>query len=199
MADTHGCHDDLAVPDGDVLIHAGDLTSTGSLGELREVEHFFATLPHAHKIVIAGNHDWCFERQPEEARRILRSATYLQDETTSACGLQIFGSPWQPWFMSWAFNLERGAALADKWAAIPDDTDVVVTHGPPAGILDETFDGDHAGCADLFARITQVRPRLHVFGHIHEARGRLEKDGTTFVNASAGAGHNPPMVLDLTL
>lgn len=196
LSDTHGAHRDLDIPAGDILIHAGDLTLTGSLEEVAEFDHFLAQLPHPHKVVIAGNHDWCFERVPEDARSLLKNAIYLQDEATVVDGLRLYGSPWQPWFFDWAFNLERGQALAEKWRLIPDDTQILITHGPPLGIGDLAMDGRRTGCEDLLRRIDKVRPALHIFGHIHEARGTWRREGTTHVNACTYGGY-PPMVLRL--
>jgi Icc-related predicted phosphoesterase len=187
VSDTHGFHD-FDVPAGDVLVHAGDLTGRGRLRELEEANRWLASLPHPVKIAIAGNHDFCFQDEPAAARRALTAAIYLQDEGVEAAGLRFWGSPWQPWFYDWAFNLERGPALAEKWAQIPEDVDVLVTHGPPAGILDQTSDARAVGCADLLRRVAIVKPALHVFGHIHEARGALWKGPTLFVNASVDEG-----------
>src|SRR6266545_2807137 len=185
VSDTHGRHADTVVPAGDVFVHAGDLTRHGLLEEVAEFDAWLASLPHRHKVVVCGNHDWCFQRAPDEARRRLRHAVYLQDEAVAIEGLRFYGSPWQPWFLDWAFNLARGPDLAAKWALIPDDTDVLVTHGPPVGILDLTKRGDRTGCVDLLERVRIVRPKLHVFGHIHEAAGVARFGATLFVNASA--------------
>jgi predicted phosphohydrolase len=188
VSDTHGRHAETVVPDGDVLVHAGDVTLHGELGDVEEFDHWLASLPHRHKVVVAGNHDWCFQTHPEQARARLRHAVYLQDEAAVVAGLKFYGSPWQPWFLDWAFNLPRGPELAAKWALIPDDTDMLVTHGPPFGVLDVTRRGDHAGCADLVARVRTVRPGLHVFGHIHEAAGAVRDGDTLFVNAATHLG-----------
>ncbi len=200
ISDTHGLHDQLEIPDGDVLIHAGDLTRRGDLHEVRAFDNFLAGLGHRHKLVIAGNHDFCFERQPAAARELLRHAVYLQDQAIEVCGIRFYGSPWQPWFYDWAFNLRRGAEISAKWQLIPDDTQVLITHGPPLGHGDVTVCGDAAGCADLLERIRQVKPRYHLFGHIHEAYGISEDAGTTFVNASTCDFRyrpiQPPVVLD---
>jgi Icc-related predicted phosphoesterase len=184
ISDTHGFHDELELPPGDILVHAGDFTRGGTFEELAAFNAFLQRQPHPHKVVIAGNHDWCFQRAPQQARALLSAATYLQDEAVQVCGLRFYGSPWQPWFLDWAFNLPRGEALAEKWAQIPADTEVLLTHGPPAGICDSTYDDRCTGCEDLLARVRQLRPRLHVFGHIHESRGRWEEGGTIFINAS---------------
>jgi len=197
ISDTHGHHEQLRLPPGDLLLHAGDLTHSGTLDEVSELDAWLGQQPHPHKIVIAGNHDWCFEEKPEEARARLGNATYLMHEACEVLGLKIFGSPWQPWFLDWAFNLPRGPELAAKWAQIPDDTDLLMTHGPPRGLGDLGSNGEHLGCDDLARRVREVAPRLHVYGHIHEARGQWREDGVTFVNASAWDIAQGPIVIDL--
>ena len=196
VSDTHGWHRDLAVPDGDLLVHAGDVTRKGELDTVADFDRWLGSLPHRHKVVICGNHDFCFQEQPHAARALLTTAVYLEDNSVTLGGLTVYGSPWQPWFGGWAFNLPRGPELAAVWAKIPDRTDILITHGPPAGILDRTHRGDNVGCADLLARVLEVRPRLHVFGHIHEAAGLLDLDGTTFVNASVNADRSAPFVVE---
>ena len=195
IADTHGYHSDLSVPSGDILIHAGDLSQRGHLREVEDFNAFLAGLDHEHKIVIAGNHDFCFQEQPREARARLTNATYLEDQMTEVEGLKIYGSPWQPWFYDWAFNLQRGPEIAAKWALIPRDTDILITHGPPHGIGDRTYDGRFTGCEDLLQRIEDIEPRLHVFGHIHEAAGVWTRGRTTYVNASSNEGEDGPVVM----
>lgn len=201
LSDTHGLHAQIQVPDGDILVHAGDLTKRGGLGELQEAADWLRSLPHSHKVVIAGNHDFCLEQQPEKARELLHGLTYLEDESCHCAGLKIYGSPWQPWFHDWAFNLRRGEPLRKVWAQIPEDADIVITHGPPQGILDRCFDGREVGCQDLFERLEVVRPRLHVFGHIHEAYGQVQVGETLYVNASSCTlqyrAVQTPIVVDL--
>jgi Icc-related predicted phosphoesterase len=184
VSDTHGKHADLQIPDGDVLIHAGDILRCGLIEELEIFNEWLGTLPHRHKLIIAGNHDWCFERKPVEARKILTNGSYLQDEAVSIDGLVFYGSPWQPAFMNWAFNLPRGKKIARKWDQIPHQTDVLITHGPSYGILDECIDGKKAGCEELVHALKRIKPRYHVFGHIHEGYGVIERNGVTYVNAS---------------
>lgn len=200
ISDTHGLHDRLEIPPGDVLIHGGDLTSRGDLHEVRAFAAFLARLDHPHKLIIAGNHDFCFERQPAAARELLRHATYLQDDAAEIEGVRFYGSPWQPWFYDWAFNLERGAEIRAKWQLIPADTEVLITHGPPLGHGDVTVRGEAVGCADLLERVREVKPRYHLFGHIHEAYGTSEDGATTFINASNCDFRyrpvNPPVVID---
>lgn len=196
ISDTHAHHEGLALPDGDILVHAGDCTRRGALEDLEAFNDWLGRLPHRHKIIIAGNHDFCFERTPDESRRLVTNAIYLQDEAIVIEGIKIWGSPWQPWFFDWAFNLYRGQPIAAKWALIPNDTQLLITHGPPAGILDRTYSDYNVGCADLLERVLQIKPRLHVFGHIHEAAGQREIRETTFVNASIEGGHGGPVVFE---
>jgi predicted phosphohydrolase len=201
LSDTHGLHEHLRVPEGDLLLHAGDFSKAGRADEIERFDRWLGTLPHEHKVVVAGNHDFLFERDPARARALLRSASYLEDGLLEIGGLRIWGSPWQPWFFDWAFNLPRGPELAAKWALVPDRVQVLVTHGPPAGILDRTASEESVGCHDLAHALERIAPRLHVFGHIHESYGRLERDGTTFVNASNCDVRyrpvQPPIVVEL--
>ena len=201
VSDTHGRTRDLVVPDGDILLHAGDLTGRGRIKEIRGAHAWLASLPHRHKIVVAGNHDFGFERTPDEARAVMTDVTYLEDEEVTVEGLRIWGTPWQPWFHDWAFNLQRGAEMAAVWAKVPTGIDVLLTHGPPAGILDRTYRGEEVGCADQRAALARIRPRLCVFGHIHESYGQVEVDGTLYVNASTCNLEyepvQPPIVVEL--
>lgn len=199
MADTHLFHSDLDVPDGDVLVHAGDLLRGGTLKELDKGAAFLASLPHPHKIFVAGNHDRCFEELAETSReRLPRSVTYLEDAETTIDGVRFWGSPWQPWFHDWAFNLRRGEALAAKWALVPEGIDVLVTHGPPLGFGDRSSLGaSRQGCADLLARVRAVRPLLHLFGHIHEDGGVWQDGGTCFANVTTWECELSPRVFDV--
>jgi predicted phosphohydrolase len=203
-SDTHEQHAGLDVPDGDAFIHAGDLTFRGDLRAIRAFGAWVQALPHKHKIIIAGNHDWAFEREPASARVAIGDGTqgvmYLQDSGVTIDGVSFWGSPWQPWFLDWAFNLRRGSAIAAKWALIPANTDVLITHGPPMDILDSNGK-ENLGCADLTRRLGEIRPRAHIFGHIHEGSGVLVQAGTTYVNASicdaAYKPTNPVRVIDV--
>ena len=222
ISDTHNQHDQLTLPPGDLLIHAGDFSGTGTFKQMSAFFSWFAAQPHPHKVLVAGNHDitlhrefyqvlwWRFhrERADDEAIRahldsyISRGAFhYLQDQEVEVAGLRIYGSPWQPEFCSWAFNLPRGEPCAQKWAEIPVGVDVLITHGPPWGTLDQLDSGEHVGCEALQHEIfTRVRPKLHVFGHIHEGYGLAEVEGVILANASSCDGAyapvQPPLVLD---
>ena len=187
ISDTHGLHDELTIPEGDVLIHAGDFSRSGKTKELIEFNAFLLAQPHRHKIVIAGNHDWCFERDRNASEALLSAAVYLQDSSVDIEGVQFYGSPWQPRFFDWAFNLDRGEPLKQVWSRIPQNTDVLITHGPPLGIGDEVKDGYEVGCEDLLNAIERVQPKVHIFGHIHEGYGTYTRayaqKSTTFINA----------------
>lgn len=200
ISDTHNKHCELKVPSGDILIHAGDFSRKGSLEDLADFNQWLGELPHKYKILIAGNHDFCFQNHAKEARSLLTNAIYLEDSCEIIEGIKIYGSPWQPWFFNWAFNLKRGQEIAAKWALIPEDTKVVITHGPPYGILDKTKTGVIVGCEELLKKIEFIQPKYHIFGHIHEGYGVQIQGKTTFINASScDASYrliNPPIVVD---
>jgi len=197
VADTHCYEDQLpTIPDGDVFVHAGDLLRRGSLDELHRVAAWLRSLPHRHKVVIAGNHDWCFAREPAVAQKALADvAIYLEDSPTSVAGVSFWGSPWQPEFFGWAFNLPRGPALREHWSRIPQGVEVLVTHGPPRGIGDLVA-GDHAGCDDLLEAVERARPALHLFGHIHEAGGFSRHGTTAFANVTTAECTRGATVID---
>jgi predicted phosphodiesterase len=200
MADTHLRHEGLRVPDGDVLVHAGDLLAHGSLDELARAADWLRNFPHPVKVVVAGNHEICLQKRPAEARALLEGFVYLEDSAAEIHGLIFHGSPWQPRFRIWAFGASRGAELASKWALIPPRVDVLVTHGPPHGYGDRIVWRDlvrQVGCVDLLARVREVKPRLHLFGHIHQAPGRWEEGPITFANVTTDDGSLPASVFDL--
>ena len=205
LSDTHNCNQEIIVPDGDILIHAGDATIRGSIPEIEAFNDWFANLPHKIKIFVAGNHDWLFETNNSYARKMLDdSIIYLQDSFVNIEGLKIYGSPWQPRFFDWAFNLMRGAELAEKWKLIPLDTDILITHGPPHGILDEVprkYWIENTGCEELRKKVEEIRPKAHIFGHIHCGYGQTEQFGVKFINASnCDEEYNPtnaPIVFEI--
>lgn len=199
VADTHTFESDLgSIPDGDVFIHAGDILRGGLLDELEGPAAWIRQLPHAHKIVIAGNHDWCFERDRAAAVDVLgEGVTYLQDSGCEIGGLQFWGSPWQPEFNSWAFNLRRGAEIAAKWQLIPSDCDVLITHGPAEGYGDQCDMAVRAGCADLLRAMDRIRPTLHLFGHIHQDGGLTKSGWTTHANVTTWECERGATVIDV--
>lgn len=201
LTDTHHLFGRVEVPDGDLLLHAGDHSQMGSLPEIQAAAQWLASLPHRDKVVIAGNHDFCLHDLGSRAADIFSPMTYLLDRSVVVDGLTIYGSPWTPEFgRGWAFQVPRGDAAAKVWSRIPDDTQILITHGPPAGICDLTVGGEQAGCDDLLRRVKQVKPLLHLFGHIHEGYGCLQMDGCWSVNGSScSVGYvymQPPHVFD---
>ena len=206
FSDCHNRHQRLTVPAGDVLVVAGDFTELGENPEVEDFGRWLRTLPHPNKVVIAGNHDFGFQLRSKVVKKLLvdndPTVHYLRDKDVMIGGRKFWGSPWNPWFSNWAFNVPRGPLLAQKWAAMPVDTDVLVVHGPPYGILDKTWRGDAVGDQDLLDRIAVVQPQLVIFGHIHEARGMhvhtwTSGKTTTFLNVATDYGHEQPMVFDL--
>lgn len=190
ISDTHGFHDRIELPGGDVLLVAGDITGSGELPTVYSFSDWIKDVPYEYKVVIAGNHDFSFEKDDdrhEKAERALIDAgvDYLYDSSITIDGIKIYGAPWQPEFGGWAFNLPRGRSLELAWSKIPEDSDIVITHGPPFGILDKVYyDQIEVGCLELTKRLKAVEPAVHVFGHIHETYGVEEGDITTFINAS---------------
>jgi Icc-related predicted phosphoesterase len=184
ISDTHGFHNAVDIPEADILVFAGDITMHGELKIVENFNNYLGDLPHSMKIVIAGNHDFCFERDPEASADILTNGIYLQDQAIEIQGIRFYGSPWQPWFYDWAFNLQRGPEIREKWDLIPEDTDVLITHGPPLGHGDRVLQGESVGCQDLLETVERVQPKIHIFGHIHEGFGITHNENTTFINAS---------------
>ena len=194
----------VPVPDANVLIHAGDFCARGDVDEFQSFAAWLKELPHANKIVVPGNHDWFAQREPEMAKSMIRNAggVLLIDEQTIVNGYRFYGSPWQPAFCNWAFNLPRGGQkLTEKWAMIPFNVDVLITHGPRRRVCDYVH-SEYVGCGRLAERFRSLRPELHVCGHIHAAYGtHRDNNGCLTVNASICTERysptNAPVVVDL--
>lgn len=230
ISDTHGLHNGIAnpIPKGDVLVHAGDCTNRGREKEIEEFVYWYQNLKGFDtKIFIAGNHDFGFEhyngvRHNNQAPWLhnllneenlsqsdvvyLHDSEFIIESPEFSRPIKFYGSPWQPWFYDWAFNLPRfGDELKSKWDLIPEDTNVLITHGPPNGYGDYVYNwrqpGVNVGCELLIGRIMDVKPTLNVFGHIHEGNGVYYNDDTTFVNASVCNSKykpiNKPIIIDL--
>ena len=192
ISDTHNKHKHLTskgmgniLGSGDILVHAGDCTSMGQKHEINEFLKWFSNTEFEHKIFIAGNHDFGFEQKTDIDQEFKDlGVTYLFDNDVTIDGIKFYGSPWQPEFHNWAFNLPRGEELAAKWEKIPDDVDILITHGPAYGILDYAPIGGHVGCEELYRKIVEVKPKIHVCGHIHDSYGQKSMGGIEFLNAS---------------
>lgn len=187
ISDTHGLHQNLNLPGGDLLIHAGDICNRGTQQEVIRFVDWFEKQPDTYKVFIAGNHDFFLENftQQEIQKLLSPNLFYLCDSGVEIEGIKLWGSPITPEFYNWAFNRERGNAIDKHWQLIPHEIDILITHGPPFGILDRTFNNINAGCVDLLNRIQQINPSYHIFGHIHEACGTKTEENTTFINSSS--------------
>ena len=185
ISDTHGRHRFLRLPKADVLLHAGDITYHGDRREVEDFLNWFGNLPHPHKIFVAGNHDFFFEKEKLAIVKKMMppGVQYLMDEGVLINGIKIWGSPYTPKFYRWAFNKGRGEPLAEQWKKIPSDVDLLLTHGPVYGILDLTANEQHAGDKDLLTKVLAVKPKVHVSGHIHESAGLATRHGIKFINA----------------
>lgn len=205
ISDTHGLHDQLDLPSGDMILHAGDVSSHGTEKEVKDFLEWFEGLDYQHKIFIAGNHDFFFENSAKEkiTSIIPPSITYLNDSGITIEGVKIWGSPISPWFFDWAFNRQRGTEIKKHWDLIPEDTDILMTHGPVHGILDKTKTGVDAGCEELLKKIDGSNIQLHLSGHIHEGYGERVVNGIRYINASVldlqYRQVNNPVVLPFTL
>lgn len=209
ISDTHSKHNLIPkewLEPADIIIHAGDISNVGSF---LDIEHFcmwFSSLDqYKHKIFIAGNHDWSFQTSPDHTADILSrfpNVTYLQDSSVTVEGLKIYGSPWQPEFCDWAFNLPRnGEQLEEKWNAIDVDTDILITHGPAWGMLDIAPGNLRVGCEILTEKIKNSKVRTHICGHIHHSYGEMMRDWTHYINAATlnerYEVQNPPIIFEI--
>ena len=176
LSDTHGKHRELAdMPPADVLVHSGDFTLAGGDGEALDFLEWLCDLPYKHKIFIAGNHDDCMldatlEGLPDEVH-------YLCDSGITIDGVSFYGAP--------MFVTLAGEDLREieHYEQIPDNADILITHRPPLGILD-SIDGQlHYGSSILLDKVYRIKPKMHLYGHVHAAYGTKEWRGTVFSNA----------------
>jgi Icc-related predicted phosphoesterase len=192
IADTHGAHEDLRLPSGELLVCAGDVTTYGTLEEFANCARWLHDQAHPHKLLIAGNHDDCLHHDATQALRILQedapSITYLDNASVTIEGTVFYGAPSLPPFTCYP-------------DAIPADTEILITHIPPLGRRDQTPRGVHLGDERLAARLAELPDlRVHIFGHVHHSYGREDTWDTTFVNAATCDEHyalaNAPIVVD---
>jgi hypothetical protein len=185
ISDTHQLHSQVTVPEGDILVHCGDFTNRGTEAAIESFLTWFVAHPHEHKVFIPGNHEEGLEKGASRIRCMALvqkyldanpNLIYLENTWEYVNGIKFYGSPNTPWFHDWAWNVHRGPALAAVWAKIPDDVEVLITHGPAYGILDLVNDftarDPHQGCADLLERINNLKDlKLHLSGHLHYQGG----------------------------
>lgn len=201
LSDTHGKHRSVNVPECDIVLHAGDVSHFGDKAAVHDFVEWLYEQPARYKVFIAGNMDYFAEAHESLLRSMLPPGVfYLQNESLTLGGITLYGAPQTPRYHNTAFNVNRGKALAAYWQHIPDDTDILITHGPPYGILDTTRYGEQVGDRMLAEHVLRVSPKLHLFGHIHEASGQHETDRTRYVNAAiVDADYRPvksPVLLD---
>lgn len=194
ISDTHCQMSKVKLPKGDILIHSGDHSYRGTVEEMTEA---MMTLKEKGKdfkyiVTICGNHDWLGETNPSLMENIAEEngIIYLYHKSVEIEGIKIFGSPYTPWFYDWAFNVPRGEEIKILWEQIPEDTNILITHGAPMNILDMVPRGIHAGCEELHKRVFELKDlKLHVFGHLHSGNnkkygGIIKQNGITFINAA---------------
>lgn len=189
ISDSHHNHEKIEIPEADALIVAGDFTrfQNPRIQDYTEFNEWLGRQPVKHKIIVAGNHDTLFQINSSLARSLLSNATYLEDSGCQIEGVNFWGSPWISPIGQWAF-MGNDEERKKKWDLIPEETDVLITHSPPATILDacgERWRREAIGCDFLFKRVFQVKPKIHVFGHAHESYGQGEViSGVLSVNAA---------------
>ena len=207
ISDTHCDWDKLTLPKADILIHAGDIDAGAWPDQLCDFCRWLGKQSQIkHKIVIAGNHDQYMEEHNKEARNTfdLHGIKYLENEGITINKVKIWGSPITPRFGDWWFMADRGPQIRNYWKMIPKDTDILVTHGPPFGIMDVVhhFNGpERVGCSDLLISTLTIKPKLHIFGHIHSGFGQEKIKDTLYVNASMMDEEyqivNKPVILEI--
>lgn len=209
ISDTHNKFDYKNLPEGDVLIHAGDLTMNGTLAEVAKELNLIRQTPYLHKVIIPGNHDFLFENDRGLASGLLKDSgiTYLEDSGCEINGVKFYGMPWVPGLPRWAFS-NRRVDWPGKLKQIPDDTDVLITHAPAWFVRDyvrpsESRDGIgiNLGSKKLLARVNEINPKVHVCGHIHDSSGVIKLYKTIRVNAAicdeSYQPTNPPRIIEI--
>lgn len=188
FSDTHGNHKDLFFPGGDILVCTGDFEKTHSISYVQRFLDWFDSQDYTHKILVAGNHDIQLYKLLRKEQKVLdfKSIIYLVDSEVTIEGIKFYGTPWQPEFLDWAFNLPRnGSQLKSVWSRIPIDTDVLLTHTPPFGIMDKNKANISVGCEMLLDRVQELNLKAHMFGHIHESFGLTQDYGTDLITSNA--------------
>lgn len=224
ISDTHGRHNNMTYHvenfidknQDTYLIHAGDISNVGEETDVTKFVHWFQNLKgFSSKIFIAGNHDLSFENKEPWLHHLINDENlsqsdcyYLEDSFMTitdpefSTPIKIYGSPWQPRFFDWAFNVDRDK-IHVYWEKIPEDTSILITHGPVNGMVDKVINrSEHLGCKSLYEHILRVKPKIHICGHIHSGNGAIETNDTVFINASiCTEQYKPiqkPIIVDLT-
>lgn len=205
ISDTHTQHKKIKLPEGDILIFSGDFMGSGyRVYEAQSFLKWFSEQPYKYKIFIAGNHDRYCENNPKLFEALVddyvdQNVIYLKDDLIGVEGLKIYGTPWQPYFCNWAFNIPESDRLISLYQNIPEDLDILITHCPPYNILDKSHDyrngEEPLGSKELETVLSELgehRPKIHCFGHIHGDGGSTLTDGVCYINASVcDENYNP--------
>lgn len=190
ISDTHNLLNEIVVPKSDLLIHCGDLTSRGTMSEFQKELNILGEITKRFKygcVAVHGNHDFVAERQNTLIKEMGEKLNihFLNSEAIEVNGYKFYGSPYTPRFGRWAFMKDHGYSMYYEWEKIPEDTEILITHGPPWGILDETGYGDHVGCEELRSKLKDLNKlKLSCYGHIHEQYGIVQIGNIKFINAS---------------
>lgn len=190
ISDTHSQHAELGRLSGEVLIHCGDMLNMfdQSHDDFDAVDQWFGQQDFDLILCTGGNHDFELQKRSLYVDNPFRNAIYLEGRSHEYQGIKFFGAPWVPDLYGQAFYMDYGD-LEEKWSHIPGDVDVLITHTPPAGVLDVSSRGLELGCPHLTAAIERAQPRLHCFGHVHASSGIASQNGTTFINAAIVNSH----------
>lgn len=216
ISDTHNLHQKLTsyLLGGDVLVHCGDITTHGTRQELYDSLSWFIKLPYKYKIFIAGNHDICLDKNCKQQTHTIfvekselknwtqgHKIYYLEGDSVEIDNIKFYGHPYTSILGDFAFMRDEENLIRND-SQIPDTTDILITHGPPLGIMDLTTGYEPAGSKSLLKRVKQIKPAIHAFGHIHEGYGMKEDENTLFLNAAnhtwlwKGKPNNPPITVD---
>jgi len=186
ISDTHNKHEELILPEGDCIVHAGDFTDSGTKKETRNFLEWFSSTPYDHKILIAGNHDFYLQKKAHKIDQIIpEQIHYLEDSGVTLDTINFWGSPYTPGDHSWAFTKDRGRPISQHWKQIPENTNVLITHTPPFGIMDELNNRTMIGCKNLTDRLSELNISHHIFGHVHNDYGMVKTEKTTYINSSS--------------
>lgn len=185
LSDTHQKHSNVKIPKCDMIIHSGDFDAV-TFSSFMNFINWYSCLDVKYKILVAGNHDLFCEKNRNFTRQICKenAIIYLESESVNIEGINIYGTPITPKFYNWAFMRERGEEIEREWSKIPNNTDILITHGPPYKILDLTDNNEHAGCYLLYLKILDIKPKYNLFGHIHRSYGIYKDEHTTYINSA---------------
>jgi Icc-related predicted phosphoesterase len=203
LSDTHNNFPDLSLYSGDIIIHCGDISIRGLELEIEIFLKEFAKTKFKHKIMIPGNHDFMFENDWKNAKKLCdkHEIICLNDSGININGINIWGSPITPTYQNWAFN-RNSNDIVNHWKLIPNDTNILITHGPPKGVgslseIEKVYfrkntlgeerkakTKEDVGCDQLKKVVDKIKPKFHLFGHIHSGYGIYKNQHTTFINCS---------------